>query len=85
MPSTTTVLRSVSHFDHMEVLKTAFELIQNPEDWRAPIDAEVPTCYKEIYIEAIKAMTATDPRVIEVRPGRTRLTSIGYRMGPAGP
>jgi hypothetical protein len=68
-----------------EQIKEAFEKVQNPEDWRAPIDAEVSADEEELVIEAIGYYTATQVKSTELANGNIRVESVGYRMGPAGP
>lgn len=80
-------------------LKTAFEAVETPGDWRAPIDA-ILTDAELIeaggwwcVFEAVGHYTATEPKLAS-RPAppddtSTRflhhITAVGYRNGPAGP
>jgi hypothetical protein len=69
------------------LLQTAFNQICDEQDWKAPIDATVPWEAANVYMDAISHMTATTAKCEQVRiDGQVyaRLTSIGYRMGPAG-
>lgn len=69
------------------LLQTAFNQICDPQDWKGPIDCVVPWEAASVYIEAIKYMTATTPvSHVEQMDGQlyAHLTSVGYRMGPAG-
>lgn len=69
------------------LLQTAFNQVCNPQDWRGPIDCTVPWSAASVYIEAIKHMTATVPKSTTTQiDGQlyARITSVGYRMGPAG-
>jgi hypothetical protein len=68
-----------------EILRAAFNQICNPVDWKGPINAVVPACLADLYCEAIKFMTATDPvRFGNEDRGFVRLIALGYRAGPAG-
>lgn len=64
----------------------AFALVADPDDWRKPIDAIIPTDRLTDVIKAIHYFTAVTEATVTVQPdGRFRVKSIGYRMGPAGP
>jgi hypothetical protein len=70
------------------LLQTAFNQICNPDDWKAPIDALVPWEAANVYMQAVEFMTATTCQCERVKKEGLyygRLTSIGYRDGPAGP
>lgn len=70
-----------------DLLRSAFNQICDPDDWRGPIDCLVPRVGASIYVEAIRFMTATDPTceyVVKDGMQYARLKSIGYRAGPAG-
>lgn len=72
---------------YSELLRLAFDQICNKDDWKAPIDCMVPWDAASIYMQAIAFMTATTATCVRVeRDGHlwARLTSIGYRNGPAG-
>ena len=66
-------------------LRKAFDKVCDPKDWKAPIAA---TCRGEHLLlirEAIRFMTATEPKVeLDTRNMRYLVTSKGYRAGPAG-
>ena len=64
--------------------ETAFRLVANQDDWRAPIDTVVPADKLVAVIKAICFYTGTETTVI-VEKDRFRVKSVGYRMGPAGP
>jgi hypothetical protein len=69
-----------------DLLRDAYHLVCNQADIRGPIDCIVPHWMVGIVVEAIKFMTATVP-ICHTVPGRedvVRVTSIGYRAGPAG-
>lgn len=69
------------------LLQFAFNQICDKQDWKGPIDCLVPWEAASTYVEAIKWMTATSPEckhVIHSGQSYARLTSVGYRMGPAG-
>ena len=70
-------------------LDTAFTLLADPADWRGPIDALVAETGVGLAIAAIEHFTATSPNVAlaqnPVDNRVWRVTSEGYRNGPAGP
>jgi hypothetical protein len=68
-----------------EELKTAFDQVANPDDWRDVIDAEIVTDDHELICEAITHFTSTSPKYYNVRDNVWRFYSEGYRLGPAGP
>ena len=76
-----------------EILRAAFNVLCNPVDWKAPINALLDPQDANIglYIEAVQFMTATAPSLfITNNPAPMggyylRLVSEGYRAGPAGP
>lgn len=67
-------------------LAKAFESVQDPDDWRGPINAKVPSSSLDLVIEAIKWYCGCN---VEARPacepGFWFVRAIGYRMGPCGP
>ena len=71
-------------------LEAAFNMVADPNDWRAPIDAYVPKDTDLVLLEeAIVFYTATTP-TFTVALGkdqvmRIRVRADGYRAGPAGP
>ena len=79
-------------------LKKAFDLVCDPDDWRKKIDktlyldskgkvVETGVTIDEVR-EAIVFFTATEPTAKEVPASvgiAVRVTSVGYRAGPAGP
>ena len=73
-------------FTHRE-LTLAFEKVQDPHDWRAPIDCWIDKNDVALYEAAIIYFTGTTP-LIFVPSGNTktwRIKSVGYRNGPCGP
>ena len=66
-------------------LSEVFDRVCDPNDWRGPIGV---WCMGEevlVVVEAIEFFTATKPQVdLNVDTMRYRITSEGYRMGPAG-
>jgi len=66
-------------------LDGAFNVIKNKEDWRAPIDVVVHKYAVDIVCASIEYFTATEPKkTLMLESGNYRITSEGYRMGPAG-
>jgi len=73
-----------------DTLKAAFELVSNPDDWRAPFAAWVPASNLPLFCAAVTFYTATSLKVLRYRfsseNGREAYVfSVGYRNGPAGP
>lgn len=73
-----------------KVCKDAFDMVANPNDWRAAIDAVVPRDRLSMFgydpaviAHAVQFMTATPCEYIA---GETdvHFRATGYRMGPAG-
>lgn len=74
---------------HQKALQQAFDRVKNPQDWKAPISANVLDSQMDITIKAIPHFTATHARFVQV--GRNdkgeaifHVTAPGYRAGPAG-
>ena len=67
-------------------LRAAFELVQNPIDWRAPIDFRGDMHPEDVEAAkvAIEFFTATKATVVEIN-GDVIIQADGYRAGPAGP
>ena len=66
-----------------EELKEYFEKVQNPNDWKAPINALVDPADVDGVTEAVIFYTGTIPEY--KRSGKqVRVTAVGYRMGPCG-
>jgi hypothetical protein len=70
---------------HQRKLNDAFDKVHNPKDWRAPIRAVVKKKDLATAIEAIEYFTATQVTVKPAGKNIFRVSSVGYRMGPAGP
>lgn len=70
------------------LLRTAFDQICDKNDWKAPINARVPWGAANVYMDAVTYMTAApvECRMITQDGGQAfaHITSVGYRMGPAG-
>lgn len=69
-----------------ELLATAFDLVSNKKDWKAPISYDhVKTELKELVAAAVEFYTATEatfePSGVE---GYWKVKAAGYRAGPAG-
>ena len=90
LPDTVTDKTRILSVDaHATLMRIAFDQVCDPTDWKGPIDCIVPWAVANVYVEAIKFMTATTP-TFERCSGVTgnpsfRLQSVGYRAGPAGP
>ncbi|HLA19792.1 MAG TPA: hypothetical protein VJ253_10770 [Dehalococcoidia bacterium] len=68
-------------------LERAFRFVQDPADWKAPIDCYVrfPSADALTLIEAaVQHFTATPAEVEPVGEGVYRVRAAGYRAGPAG-
>ena len=79
--------RCTADRDHTALLDRLFGEMQDPKDWRAPIDyhtREDDPFFKD-RLEAITHFTATHADIMHIGDGRVRLHSVGYRNGPAGP
>jgi hypothetical protein len=68
-------------------LHDAFELVRNPQDWKAPVNGLIRENLVDVVYHAIVFFTATEP--IFLRPPHDPETILvyaeGYRAGPAGP
>jgi len=63
-----------------------FNRVANPDDWKAPISAWVDAAEVDNVVQAIGYFTATVAKVAwGLKPGKAYVTSVGYRVGPAGP
>ncbi len=67
-------------------LHAAFNLVCNPDDWKAPIErATVHPTLWPVVAHAVIFFTGTSARVIGVEDfGRLVIAFDGYRNGPAG-
>lgn len=67
-------------------LQEAFEAVQNPDDWKGPIDSVVHIDALAKTLCAIEYMTGTKPNIFpNVTWPYYNVTSVGYRNGPCGP
>lgn len=66
-------------------LEKAFDLVKNAEDWKAPIEAQIPGRMIKVVLSAIEFYTATSATVDHLKDGICLVRSVGYRAGPAGP
>lgn len=73
------------------ILKTAFEQVENKQDWKAPINAlvvihEYDTIGLGVYLDAIEFFVGTKPEVflVDSNEAKTvstfRIVSEGYRL-----
>lgn len=67
-------------------LRRLFDAAHEPEDWKAEISVFVPGELVQATVAAVEYFTAT-PATVELDQTQMRylITSVGYRMGPAGP
>ena len=84
---TTALMKTLMGGYDEEQLKAAFKAVQNPDDWKAPIETIIEATEEEIdMVEfAITFYTASPPTISKQPDGRWYVASAGYRMGPAGP
>ena len=68
-------------------LTAAFNKVENPKDWRAPINKtiEADDGLLDVICEAVIFFTGTVPEFKLLKNGKYRVTAIGYRNGPCGP
>ena len=66
-------------------LKEAFELVQNAQHWKGPIEAVIPIEKRDVVEAAIPFYTATNAifRPIQNNPARIYVEAPGYWAGPA--
>ena len=80
----------------LNLLRAAFEAVQNESDWRAPIDATIKVVNQELTREAVIWFTGCVPVITPVERYDAssgtyrsdvwvRVTAAGYRQGPCGP
>lgn len=71
------------------VLKSTFDRLADPDDWRGPIDATIEAEFRREVEAAVIFYTATvptfEPAGTRGKVKLVRVRSEGYRMGPAGP
>lgn len=66
-------------------LRKAFKVVQDQQDWKAPINAPLyDGANLALYEAAVVFFTGTMPNFRTV-DGVTWCMALGYRMGPAGP
>lgn len=66
-------------------LDAAFSVVANRADWKAQIAAVVEAASLSVTLAAIEFFTATEGKAeLLANTGRYYVTSVGYRMGPAG-
>lgn len=70
----------------MEQLASAFDRVRDSRDWKAPIRAVIPAEDRSIVEQAVAWFTETVPHFEPVPgvPDRLVVTTVGYRLGPAG-
>lgn len=69
---------------HAELLR-AFDLVADPDDWRAPIRAFCRAADVKAVQEAVTYFTATTATAVLIPfVGQFYITAVGYRAGPAG-
>lgn len=77
-----------AHSYTQEELEKAWTLVANPDDWKAPICAELKVAQIDTRLirAAITHFTATIPKLefLGLANDTVRVSSIGYRAGPAG-
>ncbi|GEM_PF-2845850 len=69
-------------------MRKAFDLLADPDDWRAPIDAWIDHRAYGLAAAAVEFFTCTELQIIggpQPLTGRILVHADGYRMGPAGP
>lgn len=82
--SMTTIDDTAPVNDRMAILEQAFLSVQDPTDWRNPINAIIKFENREAVREAVEFFTATEATFENLGAGRLRVRSVGYRNGPAG-
>lgn len=76
-----------------KALEDAFDMVANPDDWRAPIDAHVTTTDirdGSTIKAAVAFFTGTEATIrlesdVDQETFELHVTALGYRMGPCGP
>lgn len=68
-----------------EQLRTAFDKMADPDDWKGPITATMPGECVMLAVSAIEFYTGATPQVSLNMDTMTYIVdSPGYRAGPAG-
>ena len=75
----------MSNIYTQEQLHDALSAVQDPDDWRNPIDAVIEADQLDITLEAIAHFTGTNAEYFERDDSTYEVTSVGYRNGPCGP
>lgn len=65
-------------------LSTALDRIVDSSDWKGPIDKVIPRTTLKVSQVACEFFTATTLNVFVIDDDYVRVTSPGYRAGPAG-
>jgi hypothetical protein len=65
-------------------MEGAFHKVCNPKDWKASIRAIINEADRDLVRRAISFFTATDCAFTPSGDGKLLVTSVGYRVGPAG-
>lgn len=77
-------MENATRFSHEELTR-AFNAVTDQDDWRGPISAWVNGEAVLLVVEAVKFFTATVPTVeLNQQTMQYLISSVGYRMGPAG-
>ncbi len=86
MTATTTYPRFWTISAKQVRLVRAFDLVRNPRDWQAPIQAVIPAAERRLVQKAVIVFTGTWPRFAEVPgdPDSLVVTAPGYRVGRGG-
>lgn len=71
-------------------LTQAFDLVCDPNDWRAPINhtlvkSQATPANLAVITAAVIFFTATAPTFTPLDYGMVKVTAVGYRSGLAGP
>jgi hypothetical protein len=66
-------------------LSAAFDLVADPCDWRAPVNAVVDSEHWGAVQAAVRFYTATEPTYDLTVSRKLLVRAAGYRAGPAGP
>jgi hypothetical protein len=73
------------HNVYHEEMVEAFDLVADPDDWKAPVDGFIDEVDLVAVAAAVTYFTATVARATPGPiPGRYHITADGYRAGPAG-
>jgi hypothetical protein len=66
-------------------LAAAFDRVRDPQDWQAPIEAEIHEGERLVVEKAVEWFTDTSPMflVLPEASGRLMVRARGYRLGPS--